>query len=78
MPSKGSPKVVIRLVDPLLPRILETIARLNKTTKKEPYTVTSWIVHCIRGELAHLDSAKMQKERLKVQRRAKRLHQQTV
>lgn len=53
--SEGSPRIVIRLPEETLDRIRDIIARLNRSTTRKPYTVSSWIRKAIMAEVAHLD-----------------------
>lgn len=67
--SKGSPRITLRLPEPLYSRVLATIERNNLHVKGEPWTMVSWIVDCCRDKIAHQDAARMQRERQKLQRR---------
>jgi hypothetical protein len=70
--SKGSPIIGLRVTEPLYSRILETIERNNLTKHGEPWTITTWILDCVRDKLAHQDAAKAQRERRKAERNARR------
>jgi hypothetical protein len=59
--SKGSPRIVIRLPEETVERINEIVIRLNRSTTRATYTVSSWIRKCVLAEVAHLDRGEGQK-----------------
>jgi hypothetical protein len=75
MPSKGSPRITLRIPEPWYSYVLETIAKNNLTCRGEEWTMVSWIVDAVRDKIAHQERAKVQQEKRKALRagRIKRL-----
>ena len=66
--AKGSPLVALRFEPELLEKIKSHVDRVNATRAAEPYTLSSWIRHCVLSELSHQQRALDQRDR----RRAKK------
>lgn len=56
--SKGNPKILVRVPTELLTEIAMVIESANIGRKEEPYTLSSWVRHCIDAKLRHLRRSK--------------------
>lgn len=61
--SKGSKIVPIRIPEDLLEQILVRIASANVQRSEEPYTMSSWIIKCIRDRLDHNTRSRRKRRR---------------
>lgn len=58
MPSRGSPRVTIRLEPLLLHEIKLAMESANHSRREAPYTISDWIKACVIDRLKHLERAK--------------------
>jgi len=66
---KGSKIVPVRIPARLLADVEAAIASANRKRFQEPYTMSSWLIDCIRDRLAKLSHAKMSRLRGQLKRR---------
>lgn len=71
--SQGSPIIGIRVPPEKYEAIVSAIARANDTVKGEPYTLTSWILHCIDAKLRHAERRKRSARKVAKTKRARKL-----
>jgi hypothetical protein len=54
MPSKGSPRVTIRIKPEMYDRIISEIEQVNLRTRSAPYDLSAFIIKALADKLAHL------------------------
>lgn len=70
--SKGSRIITLRLPPELEARVMETIESNNRHRREEEWTITSWVIDCIREKLRHQSAAQVQREKRQQAARDKR------
>jgi hypothetical protein len=69
--SKGSKIVGVRVPPIFLAACEAAIARANRTTKEEPYTMSSWILAAMSRQLQHLSRSEASRKTRKARRAEK-------
>ena len=63
MRGRGTPRFAIRLPDDLRAEIERNVERSTHTRKREPYTLSSWVIDAIKMKLDHVERSRRPRRR---------------